>query len=223
MACQQGRANQHEPACFGLFSPWSFPSLSGVRLRACRSTALAFSAAIHFAMKCYAPCSAVVRHFPSSWAAVVHRSTLMPKALRSSRKHLIHSFSWPPTQPAPTANSPNITHFGSLVSSTRATNPANKISLLRKVASMFSLPVLISVSRYEIWWLARLCFRQPMQRVKNLWWALTEGLWSGAGLMRERWCCARGWWMLAVLTGDSIHGTLFHYYFFVPHIMGILS
>ena len=27
---QQGRANQHEPACFGLSSPWPFPSRSGI-------------------------------------------------------------------------------------------------------------------------------------------------------------------------------------------------
>ena len=31
---QQGRANQHEPACFGLSSPWSFPSCSGIPLHA---------------------------------------------------------------------------------------------------------------------------------------------------------------------------------------------
>ena len=32
VASQQGRANQHEPACFGLPSPWPFPSGSGIRL-----------------------------------------------------------------------------------------------------------------------------------------------------------------------------------------------
>ena len=32
VAIQQGRANQHEPACFGLSSPWSFPSRSGIPL-----------------------------------------------------------------------------------------------------------------------------------------------------------------------------------------------
>ena len=60
----------------------------------CFSPALASSAAIYLAMKCSAPCSAVLRHPPSSWAAVVHWSALMPKALRSSRKHPMHSFSW---------------------------------------------------------------------------------------------------------------------------------
>ena len=33
-ASQQGRANQHEPACFGLLSPWSFPLRSGIPLHA---------------------------------------------------------------------------------------------------------------------------------------------------------------------------------------------
>ena len=34
VASQQWRANQHESACFGLSSRWSFPSLSGIRLHA---------------------------------------------------------------------------------------------------------------------------------------------------------------------------------------------
>ena len=34
MASQQGRANQHDPACFGLSSSWSFTSRSGIRLHA---------------------------------------------------------------------------------------------------------------------------------------------------------------------------------------------
>ena len=165
VASQQGRANQLEPACFGLFF-FTFGHTT-----ACCSSALAFSAAIHFATKCSAHCSTVLRHSLLSLAAAVHWSALMPKALRSSRKHPIHSFSCPPTQPAPLTNSPSIAHFSSLVSSMRATNPANKIRFLRKVASMISLPVLISVSRYEIGGSARLVFRQPMQRVKNQWWA----------------------------------------------------
>ena len=114
---------------------------------ACRSPALAFAAANPYVMKCSAPCSAVPRHSPPSWTAVVHWSALMPKALRSSRKRPIHSFSWPSTQPALPTNSPNIGHFGSLVSSMHAPNLANKIHLLRKVAPMLALPVLISVSR----------------------------------------------------------------------------
>ena len=34
VASQQGRANQHEPACFGLSSPWSIPSRSAICLHA---------------------------------------------------------------------------------------------------------------------------------------------------------------------------------------------
>ena len=105
---------------------------------ACRSSALTFSAAIYFAIKRSAPCTAVLRHSPSSWAAVAQRSALMPKTLRSSGKHPIHSVSCPPTMAAPLTNSTNITDFVSLVSFMRTTNPANKIRLLREVASMLS-------------------------------------------------------------------------------------
>ena len=52
-------------------------------------------------MKRSVPCSTVLHHSRSSWAAVVRWSALMPKALTSSRKHLMQSFSWPRTQPAP--------------------------------------------------------------------------------------------------------------------------
>ena len=34
VASLQGRPNQHKPACFGLSSPWSFPSRSGIPLHA---------------------------------------------------------------------------------------------------------------------------------------------------------------------------------------------
>ena len=34
VASPHGRASQHEPACFGLSSPWSFPSRSGIALHA---------------------------------------------------------------------------------------------------------------------------------------------------------------------------------------------
>ena len=68
---------------------------------ACRSPALAFSAASHFAMKRSTPCYAALRHFLLVWAAVVYWSGLMPKALRPSRKHPIHYLSCSPTaQPA---------------------------------------------------------------------------------------------------------------------------
>ena len=68
VASQQGRANQHEPACFGL--SLALPITFG-HTTACRSPALVFSATIHFATKCPAPCTAVLRHSPSSWAAAV--------------------------------------------------------------------------------------------------------------------------------------------------------
>ena len=118
------------------------PVTFGYTTTACQSPALTFSAAFHFAMKRFATCSAVLRHSPSSRAAVVQWLALIPKALRSSRRHPIYSFFWPPT------SSPNITHLGSLVSSMHATNPAIRIRLriLRIIASMLSLTVLMSVS-----------------------------------------------------------------------------
>ena len=142
---QQGRANQHEPACFGLFSSWSFPSRSGIPLHAAVQPWLSLQRSIS----------------PWNVPPLFRRYAPFPLVLGCSRPLVgvgaessevvqetpIHSFSWPPTQPAPPANSPNITNFGSLVSSMRATNSANKIRLLRKVASILSLPVLISVSR----------------------------------------------------------------------------
>ena len=72
VASQQGRENQREPACFGLsYLSLVLPVTFG-HTTACRSPALAFSAAIHFAMKCSVPCSTVLRHSSSSWATVVH-------------------------------------------------------------------------------------------------------------------------------------------------------
>ena len=65
------------------------------------------------------------------------------KALRSSRNYPIQSFPRPLKQPAPPTNSPNITHFGSLVSSMCATNSARRIHLLRIIALILSLPVFI--------------------------------------------------------------------------------
>ena len=47
-------------------------------MTACCSPALAISATIHYAMKRSTPCSAVLHRSPSSSAAVVHLSALMP-------------------------------------------------------------------------------------------------------------------------------------------------
>ena len=92
---------------------WAFLSLvlpvAFGHTTACRSPALIFSAGIRFAIKRFTPCSAVLRHSPSSWAAVVRWSALIPKALRSSKRHPLYPFSWPPTQPAHHSSPPNIT------------------------------------------------------------------------------------------------------------------
>ena len=93
------------------------------------------------------PLNDFLYHSPLSWASFAQWSALMPKTLRSSRRHPIHSFPCPPHAAHAPTSSPNITHFDSLVYSMHATNPANKISLLREVASILSLPVFISVSR----------------------------------------------------------------------------
>ena len=66
-----------------------------------RSPSLTFSAAIQLTMKRSALCSSALRHYPSSWATGVLWSALIPKALRSFRRHPVHSFPCPPTQPAP--------------------------------------------------------------------------------------------------------------------------
>ena len=58
-------------------------------------------------------------------------------------------FLFPPTPPTPPTSSPNITHFSNLVSSLRATNPANSIHLLCIIASMLSFSVFFSMSVSE--------------------------------------------------------------------------
>ena len=116
----------------------------------CCSRALTLSAAIHFAMERSTPCSTVFRYSSSSWAVVVYWSALIPKAPTSSRNHPIQFYSWPPTQPTPPNSCSNITLFGNLLSSMGATNAANRIRLLRLMASMLSLPVFMTVSRLEI-------------------------------------------------------------------------
>ena len=95
-------------------------------------SSLGFSAAIHFAMKCSAP-SLFCRSAPFPLVLGCSRPLVGVDAESSEvvqeTPHPL--FSWPPIQPAPPTISTNITHFGSLVSSMRATNPANKIRLLR--------------------------------------------------------------------------------------------
>ena len=116
---------------------------------ACRSPALDFSAAIHFAMKRSAPCSAVLRHSPPVLGCSrplvgvdAESSEVVQETLHLFFFLLPHAVRASPSPPS----SPNIRHFGSLVSSMRARNPANKIRLLRIIASRLSLPVLINVS-----------------------------------------------------------------------------
>ena len=97
------RANphEHEHVCLGLSSP-DTSSFVWAYYTACRSpAALAFSAAIYFAMKRPALCFAVLRHSPSSWAAVVHWSALIAKALRSSKDTQSTLFLAPPRSPRP--------------------------------------------------------------------------------------------------------------------------
>ena len=91
-----------------------------------RSPALNFpAAAIHFILtdlKSSTTCSAVLCHSPSSRAAVVYWSALIPKALRSSGRHPIHYFPCSPGSRLPPPvlrKSPTL--FGSLVSFMRTT------------------------------------------------------------------------------------------------------
>ena len=118
-----------------------------IHIIACRSPALAFPAATHFAVKRPVSCSSALRHSPSSWATVLHWLALILEVLRSSTRHPIHSLSCPPSQAALPISPPNIAQFGSLVSSMPATNPANRIHLLRVIASMLSVPIFTQVSR----------------------------------------------------------------------------
>ena len=131
VASQQGRANQHEPACFGLSSPWPFPSRSGIPLHAVVQP---------FGFLCNDPfCHEVFRPLfcrcSAPFPLVLDCSRLLVRVDAESSEVVQETphplFFLPPPQPAPPTISPNVTHFGSLVSSMRATNPANKIRLLR--------------------------------------------------------------------------------------------
>ena len=112
VASKPVRARLLYATLYSLVLPVTFGHVS-----ACINAALALSAAIHFVMKISAPCLAVLCHSPSSWAAILHLSGSMPKILRPSRRHPIYSFSCLHEETAPPTSSPNITHFGNLVSS----------------------------------------------------------------------------------------------------------
>ena len=87
-------------------------------------------------------CSAVPRHPPSSWAAVVHWSALMPKGLRSFVQETPHPlfFLAPHTARAPHQSSGHHAHLDTLVKtgseSIEATLRRRRISFVRFVARM---------------------------------------------------------------------------------------
>ena len=142
-------------AIISLILPVAFGHTTG-----CRSPVLTLSPAIHVALKRSVPCSAFLRHSPfvlSCTRPLV--GALIPKAHRSSRRNPIDPFSWSAhIARAPIIRSPNITDFGSLVSSVRVINPANRMRLLHMIARMLSLPVFMRVSREEIGWSVRFSF-----------------------------------------------------------------
>ena len=76
----------------------------------------------------------------------------------------------PLMQPVPPTSFPNATDFSSLVSSIRGTNFANRIRLLRIIASMLSLPVSMRMSSDEIGWSFVFLFHQPIQSIRKLRW-----------------------------------------------------
>ena len=105
---------------------------------ACRGPALAFSAAIHFVMKSSAPCSAVLRHSPSSWAAVVH--WLGSKDLFVFSSWHTHIFLW--VLSAPRNDCDPRTILSKLYNNARSlVRQMNITSLSRKLSITYYLPV----------------------------------------------------------------------------------
>ena len=122
VASQLWRVNQHGPACFGLSSPWFFPSRSDILPGfLCRYPSR------------HEPFRPLFRPYvPFPHALGCSRALVGVDDAESSevvQKTPHPLFFLPPTQPAPPTKSLNITHFGSLVSSMRATYSANKIRL----------------------------------------------------------------------------------------------
>ena len=81
---------------YGLPSPWSFPSRSGILLHAVVQSWLYLqrSSISPRNVPPLVPPSCAIPPCP----AVVHWSALVPKAMRSSTRHVIHPFYCPPTQ-----------------------------------------------------------------------------------------------------------------------------
>lgn len=94
----------------------------------------------------------------------------MPRALRSSRSHPIHSsLPRPPAETAPPTSSPNITNVGNLMSSMRVTNPAERIRLLLNAASILSQHEEGGFRHRKSSGLCDCYYAFPMKRVKTLW------------------------------------------------------
>ena len=118
---QLWQANQPKHACFGLYSPYSFPSRSDILLHAVQASPGCLCSD-PFRHETFLPLFRRLATFPltMTWAAVVYWSALIPKALRSSRRHPIHFF------PALHA---------------RHKNPMNRVRFLGIITSMLSLLV----------------------------------------------------------------------------------
>ena len=130
-----------------------------------------FSAAIHLAIKCFAP-SLFYRLAPFSLVLGCSRP-LIGAHTESSEvvQQIPHPIvSLPPHADRAPSNFPSITHSGSLVSSMHAPNTVNRIRLLHTLDSMLSLPVYIN-KRVQIGnrVVGAILLRQPIQRVRNLW------------------------------------------------------
>ena len=142
----------NEPARARLF--WAISSLGyPVPFRhttTCRSRALTFSAAIHFAMKRSTPCSAVSGYLSSSWAVVVYWSAWIPKAPRSSRKHTIHFFPGPSRSPRPPIVLRTSRTLAVFCPPKAPQIPQSRYGSLCLIASMLSLPVFMTMTRLQI-------------------------------------------------------------------------
>ena len=106
---QQGRANQHEPACFGLSSPWSFPSRWGMPLHAVVQPCFFCSDPFCHEMFCPLFCRSALFPFVLGCSRPLVGVDAESSEVVQETPHPL--FSCPPTQPAPLTISPNITLF----------------------------------------------------------------------------------------------------------------